>query len=199
MYTLPKPLFVRQELLRRSVRVFTPLEFSRIFGTRSYQTKYFFERGVKSGLFLQLKRGLYTLKTDLPSEEQIANRLYQPSYISFEYALAYHNILPEMAYQVTSATTKSTRTFTINGKAFLYQKVKISAYTGYRLAQKGGSCFLIAEPEKALVDYLYFVVLGKKPYNERFNLSMLDKKKLRKYAKLYERSALIKFIEKKLP
>lgn len=195
MYTLMKPLLVREELLRRKVHIFTPLEFSRIFQAQQYNIKYFLETQVQEGLFLRLKKGLYALKTDVPGEKEIANRLYRPSYISFAYALAYYNILPEMPYQVTSATTKSTRLFTIQDKVFAYYSVKKEVFTGYILKKEGELSFLIAEPEKALVDYLYFANIGRGPSSDRLNTSTLNKEKALEYARLYGRKSLIARIE----
>lgn len=194
MYTLLKPLAIREELLKKRLFIFTPYDFERAFDLPRYKAKYFLEKEESNGLFLRLKKGLYSLKTDLPSEEEIANRLYQPSYISFEYALAYFNILPEMPYSVTSATTKPTRTFILDNKAFSYLTIKRNAYTGYTLIKQNGKSFFMAGPEKALVDYLYFVVLGKKAKNERLNKSFLNKEKLFEYALLYNRDKLIELI-----
>lgn len=198
MYALLKPLLVREELLKRGMRIFNPSEFSFIFKVPSYKTKRFLEKQIKEGLLVRLKRSIYALKTDIPIEEEIANRLYKPSYLSFEYALAYYNILPEMPYVVTSAITKPTRTFSVGHKTFSYFKIKKNAYAGYVLIKRRESSFLIAEAEKALVDYLYFVAIGKKPFNERLNLSVLNKDKLLKYARLYNRAKLIQLIHKLL-
>lgn len=197
MYTFPKPLFVREELLKQGVKIFTPMQFARFFGTTKFQTKYFLEEQAKKGLFERLKKGLYALKTDLPDEEEIANALYRPSYISFEYALAYFGLLPEMPYLITSATTKPTRLFTLSntGTSFAYYSIKKEAYSGYSLIKSKGKSFLIAEPEKALADYLYFQSLGKKPVNERLVLESVDKKKLLGYIKLYKRKSLNSLIE----
>ncbi len=142
MYTYLKPLTVRDTLLRQGVRTFTPVTFARFFHTKPHQTKYFLEQQTEEGLLLRLKKGLYALKTDLPAEEELANALYQPSYISFEYALAYYGMLPEMPYQVTSATTKATRTFTTAGLSFSYYTIKQPAYTGYKLVKQGNTSFL---------------------------------------------------------
>ena len=193
-----KPLSTREELIKKKLYIFTPYDFERAFSLPKHKAKYFLEKESDSGLFLRLKKGLYSLKTDLPSEKEIANRLYQPSYISFEYALAYYNILPEMPYSITSATTKVTRTFTVANKAFSYSTIKKEAYTGYVLIKQNGKSFLMAEPEKALVDYLYFVVLGKKTKNDRLNISSLNKEKLFEYASLYGRDKLIKLVKKLL-
>jgi predicted transcriptional regulator of viral defense system len=87
MSTLLKPLQVRTELLRRGTSVFTGQDFARIFRVTKFRAKYFLEKYTKAGLFIRLKRGLYALHDQLPSEEEIANLLYRPSYLSFEYAL----------------------------------------------------------------------------------------------------------------
>ncbi|MRR29407.1 hypothetical protein EG834_03525 [bacterium] len=190
MYTLLKPIPVREELLQRGVSIFTPKDFQRFFGASQFRTKYFLEEYTHNGLFMRLKNGLYALKTDPPPEEEIANRLYRPSYISFEYALAVYNILPEMPYSVVSATTKPTRAFAVEKRTFSYLTVKRVAFAGYAPTQRAGRTVLIADPEKALVDYLYFVSLGRKPRNDRLNTAGLNRQKLFSYADLYQRARL---------
>ncbi len=118
MHTLLKPLQVRADLLRRGTAVFTGQDFQRIFQVSKFKAKYFLEAYTKAGLFVRLKRGLYALQDHLPPEEEIANLLYRPSYLSFEYALAAYAILPEMVYTVTSATPKPSRTFVVEEKSF---------------------------------------------------------------------------------
>jgi hypothetical protein len=206
MYTLLKPIYVREILLKKGVRVFTPLDFARIFQISASKTKNFLETQTNGGLFVRLKQGIYGLKTDLPGEEIIANALYKPSYISFEYALAYYNLIPEMPYTITSATTKPTRIFIANGQSFTYSTIKLEAYTGYSLIKVDRSAlhnslglesFLLADPEKALVDYLYFVSIGKRMGNDRIDLESkpLNPNKLAAFAKLYNREKLMRLIE----
>ncbi len=194
MYTLLKPIYVREELLRRSMRIFTGREFMRVFRTRDYVAKHFLETQVHGGLFMRLKRGLYALQTDPPAEEEIANALYKPSYISFEYALAQYHIIPEMVYTVTSATTKPTRVFTVGSTAFSYRTIKTESFTGYILRKQEHKTYLIAEKEKALVDYLYFVSLNKSPVHERLDMSGLRRETIREYASLFGRERLNKLI-----
>jgi predicted transcriptional regulator of viral defense system len=216
MNTLLKPLQVRETLLDKKVRTFTARDFENIFRTSSTRAKYFLETQTDEGLLTRLKRGVYALKTDLPSAEEIANSLYKPSYISFEYALAYWGLIPEMPYAITSATTKPTRDFIVHNRGYSYFTIKPEAYTGYRLIRtnrrvslKGEDlyltetnstevgAFLMAEPEKALVDYLYFVSLGKKMPNDRLFIEpgAIDKQKLLEYAQLYDRKSLMKLVE----
>ncbi len=196
MSTLLKPLLVREELLNRQLRIFTPLEFARIFQAPPHTIKYFLEKQVDEGLLSRLKQGLYTLKTDPPSEKEIANRLYKPSYISFAYALAYYNIIPEMPYQITSATTNPTRVFTNTNQVFTYFTIKKEAFIGFFLKKEGQRTFLIADPEKALVDYLYMITLGKsQPSLDRLYIKSLSKAKALDYARQFRRKSLIKKVD----
>jgi predicted transcriptional regulator of viral defense system len=195
MSTLLKPLEVRAELLRRGLLVFTSNDFQRLFHASPLRAKYFLEASTQNGLLVRLKRGLYALKEQLPPEEEIANRLYRPSYLSFEYALAAYNLLPEMVYTITSATTKPTRTFVVAERTFAYFTIRRGAFTGYMPTQRNGHTVLMAEPEKALVDYLYFVALGKKSRNERLRLDPLNRRKIWRYARLYRRAGLDKLLK----
>ena len=84
-----------------------------------------------------------------------ANRIYSPSYISFESALAYYRLIPEGVYTITSATTLKTHQFTTFLGTFSYRHLKAKLMFGYRLVEVAGQRFKIAEPEKLLLDYMY--------------------------------------------
>ena len=182
--------------------MFTNLEFSRIFGLSPYQTEYNLRQLIDEDLLTRFKRGFYILKTDPPSEQEIANALYKPSYISFDYALAYYNLIPEMVYEVTSATTKPTRIFNTDTLAYGYYTIKTKAYAGYILRQEGEKRFYIAEPEKAVVDYMYALalgqrgLLGRRIINDRLQIKGLSKEKIFAYTKLFNFSKLNELVEK---
>lgn len=188
------PLVVHDTLQEKKVTLFTPHEFSRVFKVPARNTRYFLEAYTKRGLLVRLRKGLYVLKEMIPNEEAIANALYQPSYISLEYALSRFGIIPEMPYTITSVTTKITATFTVLGRDFSYQKIKKTAFTGYVPEKVGRHAIFIATPEKALVDYLYFVSLGKKTLNDRLLIDRLDWKKIKSYGKRYVRPRLDELI-----
>lgn len=197
MYTLLKSLEVRQVLIKKDVKIFTPFDFVRIFDISDSKAKYFLETQSKeNGLLLRLKQGLYCLRTDLPSNEEIANSLYKPSYISFEYALTRYGIIPEATYSVTNATTKVSREFEVNDIAYTYLTIKKEAYIGFDLIKEDEKLYLIADPEKALVDYLYFVALGLKTLNDRLDLSNLNTDKIKEYSKLFARKRLDLLVKK---
>jgi len=191
-----QPFQVAEVLGEKGVMVFTPQEFKRIFRTDSRQTRYFLETYTKHGFLVRLKKDLYVLKTKFPNEEIIANILYKPSYLSLEYALSRYGIIPESVYSITSITTKTTVAFVVQGKEFLYRKIKKEAYTGYTPVKVDGKTIFIAEPEKALADYLYFVSLGRKTLNDRIDRSKLNKEKVIEYSKLFERKNINQLIER---
>lgn len=187
---------VEEKLKSMNMHLFTPDEFRGIFGLSRKTASVFISRNVKSGLFLKLRNKYYILKDSSPSLYFLANKLYQPSYISLEAALSYYNIIPEIVYSLTSVTTKPTREFETLKGTFSYQRIKKEAFTGYAPMQKEGVTVLVAEPEKALIDYLYFVDLKKVSLNDRLNLKKIRKNKLIEYAKLFKRKSLLKLIEK---
>ncbi len=204
MYNLVKPLSVREALLQRKIRVFTAREFAMLFGLNPYQAEYALSHLIQEGLLVRLKRGVYMLKTDPPREKELANALYRPSYLSFDYALSYYNLIPEAVYQITSATTKPTRLFTTDTQAFGYYTIKKEAYTGYVLKQEGERGFYIATAEKAVVDYLYALslgqrgILGKRTINDRLDLSSVNKEKIQEYAQLFLWTKLNEIIDELL-
>ncbi len=189
-------LAIRDTLLAKHLPIFSAREFGVLLSLSNRQTLYYLQKGAENGLFIQAKRGIYYLKTDPPSELEIANQLYRPSYISFEFALAYYNLLPEMVYTITSATTKPTREYTVETKIFRYTTIKLSAYTGYEMKVANHKRFFIAEPEKAIVDYLYAVSLGRRALSERLDLSTVDIKKIKIYTTLFASKSLNALVTK---
>ena len=188
-----KPIPVERMLRGKGVRLFSPEEFRRLFGVTLRAAQEFIKDHNRD-LFIKLRNGLYALRSDPPHELEIANRIYGPSYVSLEYALAYHRLIPETVYTVTSVTTKITREFRIQGKSYEYSRIKRRAYTGYRLIQEGPVKILMAVPEKSLVDYCYFIDLKLKSLNERLRMSHVNAKELLRYARLFNRGSLVKLV-----
>ncbi len=85
----------------------------------------------------------------------IANRIYSPSYISFESALAYYRLIPEGVYTITAATSLKTHQFTTSFGSFQYRHLRSELMFGYRLININGQRYKLAEPEKLILDYLY--------------------------------------------
>jgi predicted transcriptional regulator of viral defense system len=86
---------------------------------------------------------------------EIANRIYKPSYISFEAALSFYQFIPESVYGITSASTRRTYAFHTPLGNFRYRTVKPDLFFGYEINSYNGSVYKIAGPEKAVLDFLY--------------------------------------------
>lgn len=176
----------------KQINLFTTQDFEQLTGLNRSSAWAALGRYCHKGWLESPKRGLYYFVDNPPDEFLLANKLYAPSYVSFETALGYYSIIPETVYSIISATTKLTREFEGGGKRFKYLKIKQTAFTGYIKKDN----YLIAEPEKALVDHLYFVVLGKKDINDRLNMTKIDPNKLKKYAQLFGNLKLTQMVER---
>lgn len=191
------PIAILQYLSKRQIRIFSSMDIQRIFKASRKTTERFLARFIKRGLIIKLRRGFYCFSTYQPQEFEIANKIYQPSYISFDSALSYYRMIPETIYSITSATSQTTREFKVNNILYTYQKIKKENFNDYRPQNDSGRIILIAEPEKALADYLYFVDLKKRGFHyERLDLKKIKKEKLVKYVKLFKRPSMNQLISK---
>ena len=112
----------------------------------------------KKGILVKIKRGLYT--DDLYNDKEvIANICYNPSYISFEYALSYYGVIPEFVSTFTSATfgKKNNKIYHMKDFTFDYRSVPDEVFPMGILILKNSKdiSYKIASKEKALCDLLY--------------------------------------------
>jgi len=188
-------LKVAETLKSIGLTFFTPQEFVGVFKVPPNTATSFIKRNVKSGLFIKLRNKFYALKDAVPSRFFVANKLYEPSYISLTAALSHYGIIPEVVYGVTSITTKAARELTTPKGVFIYQRIKKEGFTGYGLKLIDNDRVLIAEPAKALADYLYFVDVKRVSLNDRLNLKSIKKSALLDFVKLFKRPSMFKLID----
>ncbi len=104
----------------------------------------------------------------------------------------------------TSVTTRKTKVFHNRAGAFIYRQLKPTLYFGF-IAKKDEASFpyFIAEPEKALLDYLYLNLGSINDQDKDYftgslrlqNRSRLDKKKLILYARRFGLKKLGRVLE----
>jgi predicted transcriptional regulator of viral defense system len=175
--------------------IFSANDIRALFGVSAVAASALLHRYKKKEFVLQIKRGLYVFPDALPPDIYIANKLYSPSYISLEFALSYHGVIPETVYEITSVTTKATRRFETLGKIFSYRKIKKAAYTGYGVERQGEISFYIADTEKAFVDLNYLRLMNKQKPISRFNKEKISSKKALRYAELFGNDKLTSIIK----
>lgn len=118
------------------------------------------KRLLKQGTLLHIRRGLYYLTETQgsikPHPFELAQYIYAPSYISFESALAYHQLIPEAVYVITSACAKRSKKFHTPIGVFSYLHLPAeNFYTEVELITENNYRFMMAKPWKAICDYIY--------------------------------------------
>lgn len=114
-------------------------------------------REIKNGNLFKIVNGLYETNPNTPGY-LLAGSIYGPSYISFEYALAYYGLIPEKVTTITNATCekKKKKEYHTDFGTFTYRDIPILAYPEeILLIEENNYTYQIATKEKALCDKLY--------------------------------------------
>jgi predicted transcriptional regulator of viral defense system len=115
------------------------------------------KRDIDNGLLFPLVRGIYETESSLDGF-LLASYIYGPSYLSFEYALSFHHLIPERVVVYTSATfnKRKSKSYQNHFGLYTYRDVPNSAFpfsvTAYEV---DGYAYFLANSEKALCDLLY--------------------------------------------
>lgn len=187
-----------RQIKKKGIKLFSPLDVQRFLGRSKTAVTFLIHRLKKQGYVQSVKRGLYILSDEQIPDLYLANKLYEPSYVSLEFALAYHRVIPETVYEITSVTSKATRRFETLGKIYSYRKIKPAAFTGYVIEKQKGFSFQIADPEKAFVDVNYFRMLGGLKPLSRYNKAKINPNKAWRYALLFDNKRLAGIIKRTL-
>ncbi len=114
-------------------------------------------REVKAGKYMRIKRDMYVTDRDIP-KTALAQAIYGPSYISFDYALSYYGVIPEFAHNVTCATfgKHKDKAFETDICNYYYTDVPTKVFPiGIECKRIYDYAYHIATIEKALCDKLY--------------------------------------------
>jgi len=132
---------------------------------------------------------------------RISNCIYRPSYVSLESALSYHHLIPEGVYSQQAVTTRKTINYETTVGTFNYRTLKSKLFFGYEILHKQEYPVMMAEVEKAILDFLY-LTSSIKTIDDieslRFNNTEIHNsvnwKKLDKYAMVFANKTLDKRI-----
>ena len=150
-------------------------------------------RWCKAGKLLPLRRGMYAFAGIFAKETlnpaELSNNLYRPSYISLEWALGYYGLIPEKVVRYTNVTTRQPKSFENVFGFFRYRNIKQTAFFGYTELEVSKKKMVIAEPEKALLDFFH-LSNGKWDMSRmsemRFqNSDLIDLMKIKKYSEKF--------------
>jgi len=155
--------------------------------------------------YIQKLRREYYYFPDQKKDENFlffaANKMYHPSYVSMESALAYYHFIPEGVFMISSISSRNTASFNTCIGDFTFYSIKKSYFFGYKIIQINDHPIKMAEPEKALLDFLYLKKLNALEDMENLRLNTLeinqtiDFQKLNQYQKIFQSKTLDKRID----
>jgi predicted transcriptional regulator of viral defense system len=166
---------VIQKLNEKAINLIGINDVRKIFGLENDNTLYkFVQRLEKKGILKRIIHGKYLFSLNRPSEFEIANFITDPSYISLESALSFYGILSQFPYVITSITTARSNKRIFEDKEYEFIHLDRKYYFGF---VKNGD-FLIATPEKALIDQLYLVSKSLRNFlpSSELDLKMINKR-----------------------
>jgi len=162
---------------------------------RRYNIK---EKAVGNALRRQQRRGLVEhvsnkiyinkLAHDFSSKE-LVNLLRPEAYISLESALAEWGISTQSPSLLTCVTTGFGRKFRSPSVRIVYRHIGKPLYWGFQEKRTRHGHYKIAEPEKALLDWIYLKRQEGLPVAlDELNLRTTDREKLLRYGQKYPKS-----------
>ncbi len=183
-----------QILIKKKINLLDVNTAQKIFSFWNENSLYkFLQRLERADILKRVTKGKYLFSLKETNDYELANFLFTPSYISLESALSFYGILAQFPYTITSVTPLKTKKIIYNEKEFEFAHLKREYFFGFIKKDN----FLIALPEKALLDELYFISKGLTNISlDELNLSIIKKEKLRRMMKYYNFLPLKNLVEK---
>jgi len=144
-------------------------------------------RLAERGLLSRVTDGVYANKLvrDIGATDFI--RVLRPSsYVSLESALNHWGVSTQSPVALTCVTTGAPKEFRTSEFSITFRTISRRLYWGFLEKQTRYAKYSIAEPEKALLDWVYLSLkTGANPTLDEIDSKVLDKQKLVKYADKY--------------
>ncbi len=129
-------------------------------------------RWVKAGKLVRIRREWYLIERPWRTREvphaYVATQIVRPCYLSLEWALEFHGLIPEAVENPTCATTDRPRIIRAMGRSFFFHHLQPELLTGFGEVLMDGWPTAVASAEKALFDSIYFRL-----HRRRFSLEWL--------------------------
>ncbi|MFH1791740.1 MAG: hypothetical protein ABH885_07165 [Candidatus Omnitrophota bacterium] len=145
--------------------VFTTHEIAMMSGKSVSAVTQSLNNLVRDGIIIKLYKGIWAQADAALSPYEIIQYLFkrERAYVSFVSALNMHGIIEQIPQVTTLASTVHTRTIRTAAGIFRVHRISPLFFDGFGWYKENGG-FLIAEPEKALVDCLYLSACKKKNF-----------------------------------
>jgi len=175
------------ELYRREATVFTLKEITLLFPNLTYKTilnKLIY--AIKTNRLKKIRKGIYA--KDRFNFLEVANKLYTPSYISFETVLQKEGIVFQV-YKTVFVASYLTRNIKLKENEIFYRKLINEVLLNSNGVEKINNYF-VATKERAFLDAIFLYK------NYHFdNLKPLDWEKITELKKIYQSKTLEKQVD----
>lgn len=141
--------------------VYSIQQLSNLIGRSRAVSTVYSSRLVKKGLAIRVMKGTISFVDD---PFVIATQLVEPSYVSLNSALLFHEVIQQVPKAIECATTKNSLKY--NNIKAVYHKIPKGLFYGYKRHGKANSYVFVAEPEKAILDGIYLNLYGKDDFDE---------------------------------
>lgn len=116
----------------------------------------------RAGWFLRIKKGLYLIIENLTSRSisdmsllSIAQAINKESYISLHSALNYYQMFDQYTKTTVAVNYEISKKYKFENHEFHFVKIAKKYFFGFTQIRQDGKLVNIANPEKALIDFLY--------------------------------------------
>lgn len=161
---------------------YTLNDFVKLTGQDKKSVRVALNRLTRTGVIMRLRRNMYVPAGAKIDWELIAEQIVPESYLSFESALSFYNIINQMPYELTMARLGKSRRVKLAGKNISFRRIKKELYGGFVVNNK----IKIATPEKALLDLIYLSVRGQTDFDfSELDLSVINKQEIKRVLAIY--------------
>lgn len=117
-------------------------------------------RDIKCGKIIPIIKGLYETNSNIEGYK-LSSFIYGPSYLSFDFALYYYDLIPETIYNTFTCATynkKKIKHYSNKFGTYIYRDAPKNVFSlNVNIIVDNEYSYLIATKEKALCDKLYII------------------------------------------
>jgi predicted transcriptional regulator of viral defense system len=147
-------------------------------------------RLARRGLLSRVSDGIYVNKLVRDNSAlDFVNILKRDSYVSLESALNHWGLSTQSPVTLTCVTPGKANIYETSEFMIRFRTISKHLFWGFIEKQTRYAKYRIAEPEKALLDWIYLSLqTGLKPHLDEIDFKPVNKRKLAKYADKYPRT-----------
>jgi len=168
---------IKEKVITSRRLVYSNLQLSKLISKKPSITNVYISRLIKKGLAKKINgRVVFTADDYI-----LGTQLIEPAYISLGSALYFHQVVNQIPTITTCVTTINNKYLKL--EKIKYHKITPKLFLGFKKYKLESSYAYIADPEKAVLDAVYYKIYNQdvvKKYKQRINW-----KKLKEYSKLY--------------